>query len=553
MQLRWYRGYILVLEFFIQGRFFIFKQSLRGGLKLNKNIKIFDSTLRDGAQGEGISFSVSDKLKIVKALDNLGVTYIEAGNPGSNIKDLEFFEKLKSIKLETSKIVAFGSTRRKNISTQEDTNITSLLEAETPTIAIFGKSWDFHVTDIIKTSLNENLKMINDTITFFKEKGKEVIFDAEHFFDGYKSNPDYALKALASAVDAGADAIVLCDTNGGVFPQEIYEITQKVCELFNVEVGIHCHNDCGMAVANSIMGVKAGAVHVQGTYIGFGERCGNANLSTIIPNLQLKMKLSCIPHKQVKNITSTARYISEISNLKLINGMPYVGNGAFAHKGGMHVDGVAKASHSFEHISPEIVGNKRRFLMSEVSGKSTVLPLIKKVDSTISKNSPETQSIIDKLKELEHMGYQYEGAEASFELVIRKLLNKYVSPFKIDSFKTIGEHSIIGGNFTASSIIKVIVDKKEEITAEQGNGPVNALNKSLKKALEVFYPELKEVHLTDYKVRVLDAENATSAKVRVLIESTDGKKTWTTIGVSTDIIEASLLALKDSIEYKLMM
>lgn len=553
MQLRWYRGYILVLEFFIQGRFFIFKQSLRGGLKLNKNIKIFDSTLRDGAQGEGISFSVSDKLKIVKALDNLGVTYIEAGNPGSNIKDLEFFEKLKSIKLETSKIVAFGSTRRKNISTQEDTNITSLLEAETPTIAIFGKSWDFHVTDIIKTSLNENLKMINDTITFFKEKGKEVIFDAEHFFDGYKSNPDYALKALASAVDAGADAIVLCDTNGGVFPQEIYEITQKVCELFNVEVGIHCHNDCGMAVANSIMGVKAGAVHVQGTYIGFGERCGNANLSTIIPNLQLKMKLSCIPHKQVKNITSTARYISEISNLKLINGMPYVGNGAFAHKGGMHVDGVAKASHSFEHISPEIVGNKRRFLISEVSGKSTVLPLIKKVDSTISKNSPETQSIIDKLKELEHMGYQYEGAEASFELVIRKLLNKYVSPFKIDSFKTIGEHSIIGGNFTASSIIKVIVDKKEEITAEQGNGPVNALNKSLKKALEVFYPELKEVHLTDYKVRVLDAENATSAKVRVLIESTDGKKTWTTIGVSTDIIEASLLALKDSIEYKLMM
>ncbi|SKC83152.1 citramalate synthase [Maledivibacter halophilus] len=520
---------------------------------MNKNIKIFDSTLRDGAQGEGISFSVSDKLKIVKALDNLGVTYIEAGNPGSNIKDLEFFEKLKSIKLETSKIVAFGSTRRKNISTQEDTNITSLLEAETPTIAIFGKSWDFHVTDIIKTSLNENLKMINDTITFFKEKGKEVIFDAEHFFDGYKSNPDYALKALASAVDAGADAIVLCDTNGGVFPQEIYEITQKVCELFNVEVGIHCHNDCGMAVANSIMGVKAGAVHVQGTYIGFGERCGNANLSTIIPNLQLKMKLSCIPHKQVKNITSTARYISEISNLKLINGMPYVGNGAFAHKGGMHVDGVAKASHSFEHISPEIVGNKRRFLMSEVSGKSTVLPLIKKVDSTISKNSPETQSIIDKLKELEHMGYQYEGAEASFELVIRKLLNKYVSPFKIDSFKTIGEHSIIGGNFTASSIIKVIVDKKEEITAEQGNGPVNALNKSLKKALEVFYPELKEVHLTDYKVRVLDAENATSAKVRVLIESTDGKKTWTTIGVSTDIIEASLLALKDSIEYKLMM
>lgn len=519
---------------------------------MSKKIKIFDSTLRDGAQGEGISFSVSDKLKIVTALDNLGVAYIEAGNPGSNIKDLEFFEKLKSMKLKTSKIVAFGSTRRKNISITEDKNIVSLLDANTSAVAIFGKSWDFHVTDIIKTSLDENLRMINDTIAFFKEKNKEVIFDAEHFFDGYKSNPDYVLKALASAVDAGADAIVLCDTNGGTFPHEIYEITKKVCNMFDTCVGIHCHNDCGMAVANSIMSVKAGAVHVQGTYIGFGERCGNANLSTIIPNLQVKMGLSCIPEKEIKNLTSTARYIAEISNLKLLHGMPYVGNGAFAHKGGMHIDGVSKASGSFEHICPETVGNKRRFLMSEVSGKSTILPLIKKVDDTISKDSPEAQNVIDKLKELEHMGYQYEGAEASFELVIRKLLNKYISPFEIDYFKTIGEHSIIGQNFTASSIIKVIVDKKEEITAEQGNGPVNALNKSLRKALEVFYPQLKEVHLTDYKVRVLDAENATSAKVRVLIESTDGKKTWTTVGVSTDIIEASLIALKDSIEYKLI-
>lgn len=519
---------------------------------MNKEIKIFDSTLRDGAQGEGISFSVNDKLRIVSALDNLGISYIEAGNPGSNIKDLEFFEKLKSIDLKNSKIVAFGSTRRKNISANQDPNIASLMDADTPTIAIFGKTWDFHVTDIIKTSLEENLRMIYDTILYFKDKGKEVIFDAEHFFDGYKSNPEYALKALKSAVDGGADAIVLCDTNGGTFPSNIYEITKQVSTIFDVEVGIHCHNDCGMAVANSIMAVNAGVTHVQGTYIGFGERCGNANLSTIIPNLQLKMNFQCVPDEQVQNLTIAARYISEVCNLQLFHGMPYVGNSAFAHKGGMHIDGVSKASSSFEHISPGLVGNQRRFLMSEVSGKSTVLPLINKVDKTISKNSPLAQKIIDKLKELEHKGYQYEGAEASFELVIRKFLGKHISPFKIDYFKTIGEHSVIGTDFSSSSIIKVIVDDREEITAEQGNGPVNALNKSLRKALEIFYPQLKEVHLTDYKVRVLDAENATSAKVRVLIESTDGRDSWTTVGVSTDIIEASLIALKDSIEYKLI-
>lgn len=517
-----------------------------------KEIKIFDSTLRDGAQGEGISFSVNDKLKIVAALDNLGIAYIEAGNPGSNVKDLEFFEKLKSMELRNSKIVAFGSTRRKNITADLDPNVASLLEADTPAIAIFGKTWDFHVTDIIKTTLEENLKMIYDTILYLKSLGKEVIFDAEHFFDGYKSNPQYAMRALKSAVDGGADAVVLCDTNGGTFPSDVYDITKMVSDSFNIEIGIHCHNDCGMAVANSIMAVNAGSTHVQGTFIGFGERCGNANLSTIIPNLQLKMNLKCVPKDQIQNLTRAARYISEISNLQLFHGMPYVGNGAFAHKGGMHIDGVSKASSSFEHISPQSVGNQRRFLMSEVSGKSTVLPLINKIDKTISKNSPEAQKIIDKLKELEHKGYQYEGAEASFELVIRKFLGKYIPPFEIDYFKTIGEHSTIGNDFTASSIIKVIVDDKEEITAEQGNGPVNALNKSLRKALEIFYPQLKEVHLTDYKVRVLDAENATSAKVRVLIESTDGKDSWTTVGVSTDIIEASLIALKDSIEYKLI-
>ncbi|AFS78244.1 2-isopropylmalate synthase LeuA [Gottschalkia acidurici 9a] len=521
---------------------------------MNRNkIKIFDSTLRDGSQGEGISFSVEDKLKIVKALDDLGINYIEAGNPGSNSKDLEFFERLSSLNLKNSKVVAFGSTRRKGITVEEDTNVNALLLANTSSVAIFGKSWDFHVTDIIRATLDENLVMIEDTIKFFKDKGKEVTFDAEHFFDGYKSNPEYALSALNSAVKAGVDYLALCDTNGGTFPDEVYEITKKVCEAFpNVEIGIHAHNDSSMGVANSIMAVKAGATQVQGTFTGFGERCGNANLSAIIPNLQLKKGYQCIPESQMINLTSTARYISEISNLSLSNNLPYVGSSAFAHKGGMHIDGVNKASHSFEHINPELVGNRRRFLMSEVSGRSSILNSIQKVNKNITKDSPEAQKVIDELKRLEHLGYQYEGAESSFELVVRKVLGMYTPTFKIDEFKTIGEHSIIGNKKNTSSIIKVSVDGKTEMTAEQGNGPVNALDKALRKALEVFYPELKNVYLTDYKVRVLDTENTTSAKVRVFMESTDGKRTWSTVGVSSDIIEASLIALKDSIEYKLI-
>lgn len=518
-----------------------------------KKVKIFDSTLRDGSQGEGVSFSVEDKLKIVKSLDDLGVSYVEAGNPGSNSKDLEFFERLQNIKLKTTKVVAFGSTRRKGISASEDKNVMALLDAKTPCVAIFGKTWDFHVTDIIRATLEENLDMISDTIKFFKAQHKEVTFDAEHFFDGYKSNSEYALSALDAAVSAGADCIALCDTNGGTFPEEIYEITSKVCEKFkNVEVGIHAHNDSGLGVANSIMAVDAGATQVQGTFTGFGERCGNANLSTIIPNLQLKKNYSCIPEDQMINLTMTARYISEVSNLSLANSMPYVGDSSFAHKGGMHIDGVNKASHSFEHIDPTLVGNRRRFLMSEVAGRSSIISSIQKIDISITKDSKEAQDIIDELKRLEHEGYQYEGAESSFELVVRKILGMYSPSFKINDFKTIVEHSDLGSENNTSSIIKVTVDGKTEITAEQGNGPVNALDKALRKALEVFYPELKSVYLTDYKVRVLDTENTTNAKVRVIIESTDGKNTWSTVGVSSDIIEASLIALRDSIEYKLI-
>lgn len=520
---------------------------------MKRNINIFDSTLRDGAQGEGISFSVKDKIKIVKQLDSIGVNYIEAGNPGSNSKDLEFFNEVKKLSLSHAKIVAFGSTRRKGISVEEDANVQALLTAETPAVAIFGKSWDFHVTDIIKAALPENLEMIEETIAFFVSAGKEVVFDAEHFFDGYKSNPEYALASLQAAVDGGASCLALCDTNGGTFPHEVSEIVKLVCERFpSTSVGLHCHNDCGMAVANSVEGVRAGADHVQGTFIGFGERCGNANLSTIIPNLQIKLGYECIPSELMPELTPAARAVGEIANIHMSTGMPYVGASAFAHKGGMHIDGVNKASHSFEHISPELVGNRRRFLMSEVSGRSSILSSVQKIDPSITKDSPEAQLIIDELKRLEHEGYQYEGAESSFELVVMKVLGMYSEPFAIDFFKAIGENDVESGEFTSSSMVKVSVGGVAEITAAQGKGPVDALDKALRKALEVFYPVLKDVYLTDYKVRVLDTENTTSAKVRVIIESTDGVKNWTTIGVSSDIIEASLIALKDSIEYKLL-
>lgn len=521
-----------------------------------KKVTIFDSTLRDGAQAEGVSFSVEDKIKIVNALDELGIGYIEAGNPGSNPKDLEFFDRIKGLNLKNTVIAAFGSTRRRGISPSDDSNLQALLGAGTDVVAIFGKSWDFHVTDIINASLSENIEMIYDTIAYLKEHNKYVVFDAEHFFDGYKNNRDYAIKTLDAAVQAGADCLCLCDTNGGTFPDEIYSITKTVVEKFGVTVGIHAHNDCGMAVANAIMAVKAGAEHVQGTFTGFGERCGNTNLSTVIPDLQVKLDYSCIPDENISKLTHTARQVSEIANLQLSIREPFVGKCAFAHKGGMHIDGVSKASKSFEHIDPSIVGNERKFLTSEVAGRTTILSAIQKVAPNIEKNSPETTKIIDKLKELEYEGYQFEGADGAFQLLIRKILGKYKPFFELETFKIISEHNLSNDedndNNTASAMIKIKVDGKCEITAAEGNGPVNALDKALRKALEVFYPALSESHLTDYKVRVLDGNSATASKVRVLIESSDGKDSWTTVGVSMDIIEASWIALVDSIEYKLI-
>ena len=515
-------------------------------------IKIYDSTLRDGAQAQGISFSVEDKLKIVTRLDKLGISYIEAGNPGSNPKDIEFFEKVKNIQLKSAKLAAFGSTRRAGINAEDDANVRSLLKAETPVITIFGKAWDFHVLEVLRTTLDENINMIKDTVRFFKGQGKEVVFDAEHFFDGYKANPEYALMTLKAAAESGAGCLVLCDTNGGSFPDKISEVTKLVKDRFNqVDIGIHCHNDTGMADANSIMAVKAGAVQVQGTINGFGERCGNANLITIIPNLQYKMGYQCISEENIAKITTTARFVSEIANIMHNERAPYVGNCAFAHKGGMHIDAVMKSTASFEHIDPSIVGNERRVLMSEVSGRSTIMSAIKEVEPEISKDSPEAKRIIDKLKKLEHEGYQFEGAESSFELVIRKELGKYKNFFELENFKVIITDPD-KDDLSASAMIKVKVGDMDEITAAEGDGPVNALDKALRKALEVFYPELSKMRLTDFKVRVLDSESATAAKVRVWIESTDGENSWSTVGVSTNVINASWKALVDSVEYMLI-
>ena len=516
------------------------------------HISIYDSTLRDGAQAQGISYSVEDKLKIVVRLDALGVAYIEAGNPGSNPKDLEFFARAGALKLRHARLIAFGATRTAGKRVADDANVKSLLKAGTPAIAIFGKSWDYQVLEILRTTLEENLAMIGDTVRYLKQHGKEVVFDAEHFFDGWKDNDEYALKTLAAAVEAGADALVLCDTNGGSFPDEIFEITRTVCKhLPKVAVGIHCHNDSEMAVANSIRAVQAGATQVQGTINGLGERCGNANLCSIIPNLQLKLGYDCIPAGALAHLTNVARSVSEIANLPLNDKAPYVGGHAFAHKGGMHIDAVVKNPVSYEHINPDLVGNSRRVLMSEVAGRSTLLARINAIDPALAKDSPETKKIIDKLKELEHEGYQFEAAESSFDLVVRKLLGRYTPFFELVEFKVITNEPAVN-DVNSSVIIKVRVGDQEVLTVAEGDGPVNALDRAARKALERLYPAIGEIRLTDYKVRVLDSDKASAAKVRVLIESTDGHDSWTTIGVSTDIINASWQALVDAMEVKLI-
>ncbi|MEL7608474.1 MAG: citramalate synthase [Bacillota bacterium] len=518
-----------------------------------KRLEILDTTLRDGAQAEGVSFSVSDKLLVVQTLDTFGIRYIEAGNPGSNPKDMEFFEQAQNLRLKNAQLVAFGSTKRKNISVEQDANVVSLLRANTPCVSIFGKSWDLHVTEILRATLEENLACVRETLRFFKEKGKEVIFDAEHFFDGYLHNPEYAMQVLRAAKDGGADVLCLCDTNGGTLPMRLYEIVRHVCGEFpELRVGIHCHNDAGCAVANSLLAVDAGAIHVQGTFTGIGERCGNADLSVIIPDLQLKRGDPCIVGDMEKLCEASLK-IAEISNMIVPSNKPYVGDSAFAHKGGMHIDGVDKISRSFEHIDPETVGNKRRFLLSEVSGKKAILLKIKDVAPQLTKDSVETAAILERLKELEHKGYQFEAADASFELMVQKVLGVFKPHFSLSMYKTSGEFPPPDGAMSSNAMIKIQVGGNDEITAAVGNGPVHALDQALRKALCVFYPVLSNVHLIDYKVRVLETGQATGSRVRVLIESTDGQSKWITVGASTDIIEASFEALVDSLEYKLSM
>ena len=518
-----------------------------------KKIEILDSTLRDGAQGEGISFSVMDKIHICQALDELGVTYIEAGNPGSNPKDMEFFKRIAAIPLKHSKVCAFGSTRRKNTICQNDENLQNLLAAGTETVVIFGKSWTFQVTDIIKTSLEENLKMIKESCEYLVRHGRKVIYDAEHFFTAFMDDKEYAFQTLKAAVDGGAKVLCLCETKGGFMIDDCRNAVKEVVKKFGnrVTIGIHTHNDCGLAVANSMVAVSEGVTHVQGVLLGFGERTGNANLSTIIPNLQLKCNYECIPPDSMKNITSICKRVAEITNISMDTQSPYVGANAFAHKAGMHIDAVLKNPFAYEHITPQTVGNSRVFLVSEVAGRSTIVEKIQKFEPKIKRSDPVIKKIVEKVKMLESEGYQFEGADGSFELMVYKMLGKYKPFFKLHYYITTGSNPRPEKGVCSCAQIKVEVDKKIEITAGEGDGPVNALDIALRKALEKFYPVVANFRLVDYKVRVLDSKSATAARVRVIIESTDGKASWTTVGVSSDVIEASWIALVDSFEYKL--
>jgi len=518
-------------------------------------LEILDTTLRDGAQGEGITFSVQDKLAVVRALDDLGISWIEAGNPGSNPKDMEFFRLAESLKLEHAKLCAFGSTRKKGVKANEDSSLLSLLDAQTQAVVIFGKSWDFHVSEVLRVSPEENLAMIAETIIFLKEKGRQIFYDAEHFFDGWKANPEYALTTLKTAVEAGAQRIILCDTNGGTFPGTIEEAVKEAAKIAGGSscfLGIHAHNDADMASANTITAVLAGCRHVQGTLVGFGERCGNTSLAAVMPSLELKLGFRCLVEGKMEKLSEITRIVAETANVAVPGNMPYVGSHAFTHKAGMHADGILKVSSSFEHIDPSLVGNDRHIIMSEVGGRSAIAERAKKIDASITRDHPVTTALAQKLKTLEAEGWQFEGADGSFDLMVRRELGRYKPLFKIEAYRVVSEHPTGETIACSHAWVKVHVDGQEEIAADEGDGPVNAMDGALRRALKHFYPELQEVRLTDYKVRVIDGNAATAAKVRVLITSSDGRQSWTTVGVSEDIIDASRAALVDSIEYKLI-
>lgn len=511
-------------------------------------IQIFDTLLRDGTQSADISFSLEDKLRIAEELDSFGVDYIEGGWPGSNPKDQLFFEQAKDIKFQHAKLVAFGSTRRAKFSAEKDPNLKALLDAETPAVAIFGKSWTLHVKKALKISPEENIKLISESVAHLKKNGKEVIYDAEHFFDGYKEDADYALKTLLAAEKAGADTLVLCDTNGGTQTLELLYIIKEVLQRVKGLVGVHLHNDSDMAVANTVAAVEVGCQHVQGTINGYGERCGNANLCSVIPNLQIKRDYDCIPDEQISQITRVSHFISELANLPPLNNMPFVGTSAFAHKGGIHVSAVIKDSATYEHIKPETVGNKREVLMSDLSGISNLIYKADELGVDIKKHITKIPQIIKTLKQKEHEGYQYEGAEDSLKLLIKKITGEWQSYFSLEGFRVLVEKDTTAAPRSEATVRMLVNDKKEH-TAAEGDGPVHALDRALRKVLRKFYPEIKLLRLVDYKVRVINGNEATGAKVRVLIESAYGNKRINTVGVSNNTDEAAWDALTDSVSW----
>lgn len=518
---------------------------------MNKNqVFLYDTTLRDGAQREGLSFTVEDKLKIVRQLDKLGIHYIEGGMPMANPKEVEFFKKARSLRLKGAKLVAFGSTRYKNTIPSRDSNIKAIVKSGVQTACIFGKSWPVHIRKALRTTLQENLNMIADSVSYLNRRGLEVVYDAEHFFDAFKSDNNYAMKTLKAAEKAGASFLVLCDTNGGSLPQEIAEIIREVKAQTKASLGIHAHNDSECAVANSLIAVRNGATQVQGTINGYGERCGNANLVSVIPALSIKMNKKVISPNRLQLLTETAHFVSEIANVTPDAHQPYVGQSAFAHKAGLHVSAIIRDKDFYQHIEPALIGNAARVLVSELAGKSNVVIKAKNAGIDLSKEPKKVANILKKIKELEHIGYHFEAADGSFEVLLKKSLNKYKPLFKLESFRVLMEKRE-GTEVSTEATIKLHCRGKRIVATAEGNGPVNALDRALRMAIGKAYPALSHINLSDYKVRVLDEKKGTGAVVRVLIESTDGKTSWGTIGVSENIIEASWQALVDSIEYGL--
>ena len=516
---------------------------------MRPDVEIYDTTLRDGSQGEGINFSVTDKLRIAEKLDAFGIHYIEGGWPGSNPKDIEFFAEARRRKFKNARLAAFGSTRRKGVSVEKDEQVRLLLDAETPVVTIFGKTWLLHVKEVLRTTPEENLAMIADTVRYLKAQGKMVIYDGEHSFDGYKDDPEYAMATWRAAEDAGADIVCLCDTNGGTLSSEVAKITQTLRTRLRVRLGIHTHDDIGLGIGNALAALENGASHVQGTVNGYGERTGNCSLTSLIPCVALKMKRRCVPESSLRKLKELSQFVDEIANIRHNPRLPWVGATAFAHKGGMHVNAVQKVARSFEHIDPQAVGNVRRVLVSDLAGRSNILMKAQELGFQLTNETPELKSILSRIKELEHEGYEFEAAEGSLALLIHKAMSQGKVPFQVDGYHVSMRRD--GGGSVCEATIKVQVDGRSAHTVAEGDGPVNALDAALRAALSRFFPQLKKVRLIDYKVRILDSGNGTASKTRVLIESNEGKDSWGTVGVSSNIIEASLQALIDSMEYRL--